>query len=68
MSAETAFEFDLATIQSLITKEECRFLFQAGNLPLKPSIVNIWHGVRGSQPILRIEWNARYEVKTNETS
>jgi len=56
-SAETSIELDLGTIQAHIKREECEQLFLRGNLPAKPTIVNLWTGIRGSQPIVKIEWN-----------
>ena len=56
-SAETGLELDLGTIHSLIHKEELEQLFLRGNLPQKPTVVNLWSGVRGLQPVLMIAWN-----------
>jgi hypothetical protein len=58
-SAEVGFEFDLGTVQGKIEKEKNELLFHAGILPLKPSLVGIWSGAKGLQPILKIHWNGK---------
>jgi hypothetical protein len=41
---------DLGTIQHKVAEEQGKWLFLAGNLPKKPTLVGTWKGTRGLQP------------------